>query len=177
MGAMAIRPQRPVFESYCHSRHAQAIGSVREEYEKLEGLTEDTVVWRILPTAADPFTVFFNGNNAWLVILLGFTGGIEFHPIRVLQQFGLRQDAFIESHMLERFRSYPLNSSVMTEELARLMRGGIRSTDIATVPGSDCTAGYIAEVQATWPICEVPPSGPLFSDAGSSKRARSSLDG
>ena len=79
--------------------------------------------------------------------------------------------------MPERFRSYPLNSLVMTEELARLMRGGIRSTDIAAVPGSDCTTGYIVEVQATWPIYEVPPSGPLFSDARSSKRARPSLDG
>ena len=120
--------------------------------------------------------MFFNGNNARLVVLPGFNGGVEFHPIRVLRQFGLRQDAFIEGHMLERFRSYPLNSSVMTEELAGLMRGGIRSTDIVAVPGLDCIAGYIAEEQATWPIYEVPPSDPLFSDAGSSKRARSSLD-
>ena len=44
MGAMAIRPQRLVFESYCRSRLARAIGSVREEYEKLEGLTEDAVI-------------------------------------------------------------------------------------------------------------------------------------
>ena len=51
----------------------------------------------------DPFTMFFNGNNARLVILPGFTGGVEFHPIRVLRQFGLHQDAFIEGHMLERF--------------------------------------------------------------------------
>ena len=48
--------------------------------------------------------------------------------------------------MPERFQLYPLNSSVMTEELARLMRGGIKSTNIAVVPGSDYTAGYIAEV-------------------------------
>ena len=84
MGAMAIRPQRPVFEGYCRSGHARAIGRVREVYEKLEGLTGDTVVWRILLTVVDPFTVFFNGNNARLVILPGFTGGVEFHPIRVL---------------------------------------------------------------------------------------------
>ena len=146
MGVMAIRPQRPVFESYYRSGHARAIRSVREEYEKLEGLTGDTVVWRILPTTVDPFTVFFNGNNARLVVLLGFTGGVEFHPIRVLRQFGFRQDVFTEGHMLERFQLYPLNSSEMMEELARLMRGGIRSTDIAAVPSSDCTAGYIVEV-------------------------------
>ena len=79
--------------------------------------------------------------------------------------------------MPKRFQLYPLNSSVMTEELARLLRGGIRSTDIAAVSSSDCTTGYITEVQATWPISEVPPSGPLFSDAGSSKRARPSLAG
>ena len=146
MRAMAIRPQRLVYESYCHSRHAQAIGSVREEYEKLEGLIGDTVVWRILPSTVDPFTVFFTGNNAQLVVLSGFTRGIEFHPIWVLRQFGLCQDTFTEGHMPERFQLYPLNSSVMTEELARLMRGGIKSTNIAVVPGSDYTAGYIAEV-------------------------------
>ena len=124
---MAIHPQCPIFESYCRSGLARAIGSVREECEKLEGLTGDTVVWQILPTMADPFTVFFNGNNSRVVVLPGFTRGVEFHPIQVLRQFDFRQDVFTEGHMPERFRLYPLNSSVMTEELARLMRGGIRS--------------------------------------------------
>ena len=90
MGALAIRPQRLVFEGYCRSGHARAIRSVREKYEKLEGQTGDTVVWRILPTVADLYTVFFNENNAQLVVLPGFTGGVEFHPIQVLRQFGLR---------------------------------------------------------------------------------------
>ena len=76
--------------------------------------------------------------------------------------------------MPEIFRLYPLSSIVMTAELARLTRGGIRSTDIAVVPGLGYTAGNISEVQGTWPISEVPPSGPLFSNAGSSKRVRTS---
>ena len=78
--------------------------------------------------------------------------------------------------MPEIFRLYPFSSTVMTVELARLTRGGIRSTDIAVVPSSDCIAGYISEVQGTWSISEVPPSGPLFSNARSSKRAWTSLD-
>ena len=74
--------------------------------------------------------------------------------------------------MLEIFWLYPLGSTVMTAELARLMRGGIKSTNIATMSSLGCTADYINEVQGAWPISEVPPSGPLFSEAGSSKRAR-----
>ena len=85
MGAKALRLQRHAFESYCRSGHARTIGSVWEVYEKLEGLTEDIVIWRILPTAAEPFTMFFNGNNTQLVVLLGFAGGVEFHPIRELR--------------------------------------------------------------------------------------------
>ena len=84
MGAMALRPQHPAFESYCHSGHARTIGCVREEYEKLEGLIEDAVIWQILPAATELFTVFFNGKNTRLVVLLGFTRGVEFHPIWVL---------------------------------------------------------------------------------------------
>ena len=120
--------------------------------------------------------MFFNGNNTRLVVLPGFARGVEFHPIRVLRQFGFRQDAFAEGQMPEIFQLSPLNSTVMTAELARLTQGGFRSTDIAVVPGSGCTAGYISEVQGTWPISEVLPSGPLFSNAGSSKRARTSSD-
>ena len=96
MGAMALCPQRPTFESYYRSGHAQTIGSVREEYENLWGLTEGAVIWRILPATAEPFIVFFNGSNTRLVVLLGFTGGVDFHPIQVLRQFGFRQDAFVE---------------------------------------------------------------------------------
>ena len=90
MGVMVLRPQRPAFESYCHFGHAWTIGGVRDEYKRLERLTEGTVFWRILPTAAEPFTIFFNEGNMQLVILLGFIGGVEYHPIWVLRQFGFR---------------------------------------------------------------------------------------
>ena len=65
---------------------------------------------------------------------------------------------------------------MMTAELARLMCGGIKSTDIAAVPGLGCTVDYISKVQGARSISEVPPSGPLFSEAGSSKRARTGSD-
>ena len=176
MGVMVLYPQRLAFESYCRSRHARTIGGVREEYEKLERLTEGTVIWRILPTTAEPFTIFFNRGSMRLVVLSGFTGGVEYHPIRVLQQLGFHQDAFAEGQMPEIFRLYPLSSMMMTAELARLMRGGIKSTYIAAVPGLGCTVDYISEVQGAWPISEVPPSGLLFSTTGSSKRAWTSSD-
>ena len=85
MGVIVLHPQRPAFESYCRFGHAQTIIGVREEYEKLERLTEGTVIWWILPTTAEPFIVFFNGGNKRLVVLLGFTRGVEYHPIRVLR--------------------------------------------------------------------------------------------
>ena len=78
--------------------------------------------------------------------------------------------------MPEFFRLYSLNSTIMMAEMARLMRGGIKSTDIAVVLGSGCTTDYISEVQGAWPISEVSPGGLLFSGAGSSKRARTSSD-
>ena len=176
MGVMVLRPQRPAFESYCRSGHGRTIGGVQEEYEKLEMLTKGTVIWRILPTTAEPFTIIFNGGNMRQVILLGFTGGVEYHPIWVLRQFGFSQDAFAEGQMPEIFQLYPLSSTMMMAELARFMPGGIKSTNIATVPSSGCTADYISEVQGAWPISEVPPGGPLFSKAGSSKRERTSSD-
>ena len=49
--------------------------------------------------------------------------------------------------MLEIFQLYPLSSTMMTAELARLMRGGIKSTDIAAVLGLGCTTDYISKVQ------------------------------
>ena len=38
--------------------------------------------------------IHFNKSDIWLIILHRFTGGVEYHPIHVLRQFGLRQDAF-----------------------------------------------------------------------------------
>ena len=93
-----------------------------------------------------------------------------------MRQFSFRQGAFAECPLPEFFQTYPLNLTIMTVELARLLRSEIMSTDIVAVPGSDCIAEYVFEVQGTWPISEVPPSGPLFSEAGSSKRAQTSSD-
>ena len=92
-----LHPQSSAFETYYRSGHAQAIQGISEEYEKLERLTKDAVTWRLVPTVVEPFTVFFNARNMRLVILLGFTEGMEYHPIRVMRQFGLRQGAFVDS--------------------------------------------------------------------------------
>ena len=74
-------PQRQAFEAYYSSGHAKTIKSVREEYERLSKLTDDTVNWYIIPTAAEPFTVFFSTHDIQLVVLPGFTEGVEYHPI------------------------------------------------------------------------------------------------
>ena len=105
MGVEVLRlcPQHSAFESYYSSGHAWTIGSVHEEYEKLERLTEGAVTWCILPTAAEPFTVFFNGGDMRLVILLGFTRGIEYHYVRVMRQFGFHQGAFAKCRLPEFF--------------------------------------------------------------------------
>ena len=52
-------PQRHAIEAYCSSCHARTIKSVPEEYENLSKLTDDAVTWRIISSAAEPFTVFF----------------------------------------------------------------------------------------------------------------------
>ena len=85
-----LRPQAHAFEAYCNSGHAKTIKSVKEEYEKLSELTDDVVTWRIIPSTVEPFTVFFNTRNMRLVVLPGFTAGVEYHPIRVMRQFGFR---------------------------------------------------------------------------------------
>ena len=43
LGMEILRPQRAAFETYCSIDHARAIQSVREEYKKLAGLTEDAM--------------------------------------------------------------------------------------------------------------------------------------
>ena len=90
LGMDILRPQMSAFETYCGTGHAQAIKSVREEYQKLAKLTEDTVTWCIIPSAAEPFTVFFSARGMWLVVLPGFLGGVEYHPIWVMRQFGFQ---------------------------------------------------------------------------------------
>ena len=89
LGMYILHPQRSAFETYCSNGHARTIKIVREEYERLEKLTDDTVTWRIIPSAAEPFTVSFGVHDMRLVVLPGFTEGMEYHPIRVMRQFGL----------------------------------------------------------------------------------------
>ena len=120
-----LRPQRSAFESYCHSSHAQTIQSVRKKYEKLSKLTDDTVTWRIIPSAAEPFTVFFSTCDMQLVVLPGFTKGVEYHPIQVMQQFSFQQGAFVDSTVHELLQPYPLSSTAVTTELANLMSHGM----------------------------------------------------
>ena len=81
-------PQRHTIKAYCSSSHARTIKSILEEYKKLSELTDDAVTWRIIPSAAEPFTVFFDARDMRLVVLPGFTRGVEYHPIRVMRQFG-----------------------------------------------------------------------------------------
>ena len=138
--------QCSTFEIYCRSRHSRIIRSVYEEYEKLERLTEDAKIWRIIPPAAVPFVVFFNKSDMQMIVLPGFAGGVEYHPIRVMRQFGFHQDAFEESPLPEFFRLYPLSSTVMTTELSCLLCCGVQSTDIAVVKGSSCTPEYVAQI-------------------------------
>ena len=55
-----LHPQAHAFEAYYNSDHAKTIKSVQEEYEKL---TDDVVTWRIIPSVAEPFTVFFGTHD------------------------------------------------------------------------------------------------------------------
>ena len=80
-----LRPRGHAIETYYNSGHARTIKSVPEEYKKLFELTDDTVTWRIIPSTAEPFTIFFDTRDAQLVVLPGFTGGVEYHPIRVMR--------------------------------------------------------------------------------------------
>lgn len=141
-----LRPQGFAFETYYRSGHSQAIRSVHEEYEKLEGLTKDVVTLHIVPSTAEPFTALFNRSDMRLVVWPGFTRGVEYYPTRVMRQFGFCQDTFEESLMPKFFRLYPLSSTVMTTELSRLLRCGVQSTDIAVVKGSSYTPEYLALV-------------------------------
>ena len=80
-----LRPRGNAIETYCNSGHARTTKSVLEEYKKLSELTNDTVAWRIIPSAVEPFTIFFNTRDARLVVLPGFTGGVEYNPVRVMR--------------------------------------------------------------------------------------------
>ena len=122
----------------------------------------------------EPFTVFFGTRDMRLVVLPRFTGGVEYHPIRVIRQFGLQQGTFVDSTAPRLLQTYPLNLTAATAELANLMQHGMRSTDIAVVKGSGCTLEYVTEVQGLWPISEIMPGGPLFPDSRKSKKARTS---
>ena len=165
-----LRPQRHAIEAYCSSSHARTIKSVPEEHEKLSNLIDDVVTWHIFPSTAEPFTVFFGTHDMQLVVLPGFTGGVEYHPIRVMRQFGFRQGAFIDSTAPRLMQTYPLSTTAATTKLADLMRHGVKSTDIAAVKGSGCTSEYVAEVQGLWPLSEIPPAAPSFPTPGKQRR-------
>ena len=110
-------------------------------------LTEDAVTWHIVPSAVEPFTVFLSTHDKRLVVLLGFTGGVEYQPIWVMRQFSFQHDAVVDSTALELLRPYSLNSTATTTELAHLMHHGIQSIDIAAVIASGCISEYVTEVQ------------------------------
>ena len=116
-----LRTQRQAFETYRNSSHASTIKSVRKEYEKLSKLTDDAVTWHIISSTAEPFTVFFGPHDMRLVVLLGFSEGVEYHPIWVMRQFSLQQGAFVDSTAPRLLQPYPLNSIAATAELADLM--------------------------------------------------------
>ena len=58
-----MRAQRHAIEAYCSSGHARTIKSVPEEYKKLSELTDYAVTWQIIPSIAEPFTVFFGARD------------------------------------------------------------------------------------------------------------------
>ena len=122
-------------------------------------------------TAAEPFTVFFDARDTRLVVLPGFTGGVEYHPIRVMRQFGYRQGAFIDSTAPQLTQAYPHSTTASTMVLADLMRYGVKSTDIAAVTGSGCTSEYVTEVQGLWSLNEIPPAAPQFPDSRKARKA------
>ena len=74
---------------------------------------------------AEPFTVFFSTRDMRLIVLLGFTAGVEYHPIRVMRQFGFQQDAFVDSTTPRLLQAYPLSTTAPTKELANLMQHGV----------------------------------------------------
>ena len=135
-------------------------------------LTNDVVTWRIIPSATELFIVFFGARDMRLVMLPGFTEGVEYHPIRVMRQFGFQQSAFVNSTAPRLLQPYPLSSTTATIELANLICHGVQSTDIAAAKGSGCTLEYVTEVQGLWPISEIPPGTPQFPDSRKSKKAR-----
>ena len=69
LGAYILHPQMTAFETYYSSDHAKTIKNVCEEYVRLERLTDDTVTWHIIPSAAEPFTIFFSARDKRLVVL------------------------------------------------------------------------------------------------------------
>ena len=141
-----LRLQVHAFEVYCNIGHAKTVKSVKEEYEKLSELTDDVVTWRIIPFVAEPFTVFFSTRDMRLIVLPGFTTGVEYHPIRVMRQFGFRQGAFVDSTTPKLLQTYPLSTTAPIKELAKLMQHGVRSTNIVAVRGMGCTPEYVTEV-------------------------------
>ena len=169
-----LHPQVHAFEAYCSSGRAKTVKSIKEEYERLSELTDDAVTWRIIPSMVEPFTVFFSTHDMQLVVLPGFTGGVEYHSIWVMWQFGFHQGTFIDSTTPRLLQPYPLSSTATTIELTDLMRHGVQSTDIAAARGSGCTPEYVTEVQGLWTINEIPPKVPLFPDNRRSKEARTS---
>ena len=104
------------------------------------------VTWRIIPSAAEPFIVFFRACDRRLVVLPRFTGGVKYHPIRVMWQFSFQQSAFISSVAFDLLRLYPLNTTAATVRLANLLHDGVQSSDIATVKGLGCSPEYLTEV-------------------------------
>ena len=104
--------------------------------------------------------MFFDARDSRLVVLPGFTGGVEYHPIRVMRQFGYRQGAFIDSTAPRLMQPYPFSTTASTTVLADLMQHGVKSIDIAAMKGLGCTSEYVTKVQGLWPLSEIPLNAP-----------------
>ena len=176
MGVEIPHPQCSAFDAYCYNGHSRTIFCVRDVYNVLEGLTEDSVTWRIIPADAEPFAAFFNDSDMRLIVLPELTEGVEYHPIRVMRQFGYCWDAFEQVSMPSFDRQYPLSSIAMTTELACMAHRCIYLNRIPMMKGSGYTTEYEAHMEETWPIHEVPPGALSFPGAESSMGACSSSD-
>jgi hypothetical protein len=92
---------------------------------------EDFIDWCILPIKkTKPVRIWIDDLNAQVMVLPGPTGGVEYHPIRVLRQLRHTQIHFNDATLPERFRRYPPDSIHVMHEINAALKEGISTVQL-----------------------------------------------
>jgi hypothetical protein len=123
-----------------------------EQQERIMSVIDEEVDWSLLPIAPPkPVRLWINDTDARVMVLPGLTGGVEYHPDRVLRQLGYLQGLGYDHKLPEKLAKYKHGSNQDMQEINFHLTKGI-DTERAKIPDiPDTTKKYRDWKRAYWP--------------------------